>query len=302
MQSAKRGTRLRFLRVTTITLRRYRQALELLLAFWSATGIDPPDVPAIDDGVAEYIEMLWAEAKPISMANCAVAAVGFFYPSARQGLGLSWSLLKTWRRCEPPVRALPFTPELVLALAGLAVQCEALDIGRLLLVGFAGLLRTTELFSIQRRHVSIIRDKFVIRLPETKTGFRKATAEVVVIDCPLTVRLITPWVEQARLDQRISGRTPYQLRAALKRLLQFFGLVNYRFSWYSCRRGGATYDFMAHRSMESTIMKGRWGSATTAKIYIEQAVADIVQVTPVHETDSLIRYFGSILFTELLGS
>eukprot|EP00959_Pyramimonas_sp_CCMP1952_P056368 1177179-Pyramimonas_sp.AAC.1 len=69
--------------------------------------------------------MLWSEGQPVSLANYAVAAIGFFFPSVKQSLGLSWSLLKAWRRCEPPVRALPFTPELILGMAALAIECDA---------------------------------------------------------------------------------------------------------------------------------------------------------------------------------
>eukprot|EP00959_Pyramimonas_sp_CCMP1952_P340731 7136930-Pyramimonas_sp.AAC.1 len=69
--------------------------------------------------------MLWSEGQPVSFANYAVVAMGFSFLSVKQSLGLSWSLLKAWRRCEPPVRALPFTPELILELTALAIECDA---------------------------------------------------------------------------------------------------------------------------------------------------------------------------------
>ena len=40
-------------------------------------------------------------------------------------------------------------------------------------------------------------------------------------------------------DQRLTGRSPYQLRTGLQRLADALGFVGC-FSWHSCRRGGAS--------------------------------------------------------------
>eukprot|EP00959_Pyramimonas_sp_CCMP1952_P064062 1338337-Pyramimonas_sp.AAC.1 len=63
-------------------------------------------------------------------------------------------------------------------MAALAIECDAVDIGTLLALGFAGLLRTTELFALSKQQVAIINDRLIVRLPETKTGYRKATTEM----------------------------------------------------------------------------------------------------------------------------
>ncbi|CAK0819938.1 unnamed protein product [Prorocentrum cordatum] len=286
-QKVRRHSFKGLLRVTATTLGRYRAAITRVPDHWDAIGLWPSGPLDIDEGIAEYIEMLRSEDQPVSMANY-------------QSLGLSWSLLKARRRCEPQVRALPFTPELILGMAAVAIKCGAKDVGALLALGFAGLLRTTELFIICKQQVAIISGKVTVRLPETKTGYRKAMTEMVVVDCPVAVGLVRrQWHDHAMPSDTISRRTPSQLRACLKKLLSFFRLDGFRLSWYSCRRGGATYDFMSHQSMETTIMRGRWGSATTAKLYIEQAVADIVQVTPAQEDDELIRHFACQLYRSI---
>ncbi|CAK0809723.1 unnamed protein product, partial [Prorocentrum cordatum] len=107
---AKCRTRLRVLGVTGTTPKRYADALELLLELRVGIGVGPAAPPDIDEGVAECVEALWARAEGgrISVANYAVAAVGFFYPSVPQSLGLAWGLVETWRLCEPPVSASPF--------------------------------------------------------------------------------------------------------------------------------------------------------------------------------------------------
>ncbi|CAK0813239.1 unnamed protein product, partial [Prorocentrum cordatum] len=245
--SAKRSTRLRLLRVSAATLGRHRAALRTVLDHWGAAGLQPSEPLDVDEGVSECIEMLWGEDQPVSKANYAVASVDFFFASVQQSLGLSWSLLKAWRRREPPVRALPFTPELILAMAAVAIErrgCCA---------------RQLELFTLRKKLVATISGDAIVRLPETKTVHRKATTGMVAVDCPIAAQLARQWYDGAAPLETTSRRPPSQLRACLQKLPGFFHLDGFRLSRYSCRRGGATYDFMPHQSMETTIMRGRWG-------------------------------------------
>ncbi|CAK0842826.1 unnamed protein product, partial [Prorocentrum cordatum] len=140
-------------------------------------------------GIAEYMEMLWSEGQPVSFANYAVAAMGFFFPSVKQSWELSWSLLK-----------------LILGIAALPIECDAVDISTLLALGFAGLFRTTEVFTLSKQQVAIINDGVSVRLPETKTGHRKATTEMVVVGCPIAVDLVKRWYVHAAPPDTTSTR------------------------------------------------------------------------------------------------
>ena len=77
---------------------------------------------------------------------------------------------------------------------------------------------------------------------------------------------------------RIVGRTPYQLRRILKELIVTFGLSDFNFQWYSLRRGGASYDFSRHGSMEATLLRGRWESVKSARVYVNEALAASVYI------------------------
>ncbi len=59
-------------------------------------------------------------------------------------------------------------------------------------------------------------------------------------------------------------------------LLQMFELDQFDFNFYSLRRGGATYDFASHGSMERTLLKGRWESTRSARVYVNEARAAAV--------------------------
>ena len=51
-------------------------------------------------------------------------------------------------------------------------------------------------------------------------------------------------------------------------------------SWppHSLRRGGATAHFLEHGSLDKTAIRGRWSSAKTARIYINEAVSMLAQI------------------------
>ena len=103
-------------------------------------------------------------------------------PSSRRHLDHAGSLVRTWQRLQPPCRALPMSPQLALALAALAEEVGAPDVACLVLVGFVGLLRSSELFRLRGDDVQLHADFAVVRLLETKVGQREARADMVTIE------------------------------------------------------------------------------------------------------------------------
>ena len=67
-------------------------------------------------------------------------------------------------------------------------------------------------------------------------------------------------------------------RQRFKQLLQFLNVEPFEFNLYSLRRGGATSYFFGSGSMDKTITIGRWESASTARIYIQQAAAQAAEM------------------------
>ncbi|CAK0837731.1 unnamed protein product [Prorocentrum cordatum] len=108
-------------------------------------------------------------------------------------------------------RALP--PILVLTAA--AIERGAANVARLVVSGFAGLLRAAQLFAISRGQIAIIKGLFIIRLPMIKTGYRKATMEVVVVECPAVVKLTAEWADGANLRRLCLNAPPIQPSALL---------------------------------------------------------------------------------------
>ena len=64
-----------------------------------------------------------------------------------------------------------------------------------------------------------------------------------------------------------------QLTAELRSMGAQLGLPLDRLTLYAIRRGGATWDFQQHFLLARSMTLGRWGSEKTARLYIDQAMA-----------------------------
>ena len=83
------------------------------------------------------------------------------------------------------------------------------------------------------------------------------------------------------------GCSPAVFRARFARLVHEAGLPKCNWKPYSLRRGGATTDFLHHGQLDRTMVHGRWASAKTARLYIDDAVsmqAQLVVTCQQHRT------------------
>ncbi|CAK0868624.1 unnamed protein product, partial [Prorocentrum cordatum] len=228
-------------------------------------GASPQEVRNLGDGaedadslVASYLEAIW---------------------QSGAGWVLSWALLEAWRRAEPAERALPFTPDIVAGMAGLAAEAGAFDVSCLLLISFDGPLRGGEDFALTTDDVLDRGDSVVLRIRTSMTTAGKDAAEAVAIRSAVAKAMLRLVVQQRPAGEALSWRSPAQLRGALGALARGLGRLG-RFSWHSARRGGASDFFLRSASMGATLVKGRWASSMTAGIRVEGAVADLARVGP----------------------
>ena len=66
-----------------------------------------------------------------------------------------------------------------------------------------------------------------------------------------------------------------ETRSHLGTLLEALGLRRFAFRWYSFRRGGASAFYQATSSMELTLVRGRWESSKTARVYLAEGLAQL---------------------------
>lgn len=87
-------------------------------------------------------------------------------------------------------------------------------------------------------------------------------------------RALAAAIDKRPASDLVLARPRHHLRSIFRALLGFFSLDADRPQLCSLRRGGASWDFMQHGSRDTTLERGRWQQAKTAKTYVQTAVAE----------------------------
>jgi hypothetical protein len=296
-RATRRNKSLRDCSISDLTRRRYLKECDLFLQYCCLYREAPFVEASWDTFMRTYIEQCWSEGEPLGRATYALCGLEWAHPPLKGCLKGSWQLIRTWEKEEPPARATPFTAEIVIGLASLAIAGAASDLAALLLVGFDALSRTGELFTLTAGHIRFDDDDrtAIIQLPGTKTGQRFGADQVCVVHSHLAVSVLKAACSNLNSCDTILRRTPSSARKALQHLLTFYALDNMAFGWYSLRRGGASAHFQKSGSMEATLVLGRWSSQRTARLYIETGLAETVQLSLTAQQRALFRCFAPCL-------
>ena len=124
-----------------------------------------------------------------------------------------------------------------------------------LLVAFYTMLRTGELLGLRSSHLlsESSRQQVLISLGLTKGGKRTGAAESVILGCEPIVRQVKHWKDIARSTTPLA-LSPGKWRGLFNESLCALGLEDYGFRPYSLRRGGATFWFSKHQSLDRILM------------------------------------------------
>ena len=216
--------------------KRYAAAVKSLLAFWNLHECLPHVLEDVDAAVARFLEHVFSEGEHKSLANDTLAGLQFFLPSVRKRLHVSWKLCKVWHRIEPPQRAVPISPQLLVGLAGLAWVGGLRAVGAALLVGFDCMLRTGELLQLRMSHISFVRDVAVLSLPVTKTSKRTGNQEMVVVESQLATAALRQ-IYSSKSTALLLPEGANHFRRVFRALCCTLQL-NFHVTPYSLRRGG----------------------------------------------------------------
>ena len=141
--------------------------------------------------------------------------------------------------------------------------------GMSLLVAFYTMLRTGESSHLLSESS---RQQVLISLGLTKGGKRTGAAESVILGCEPIVRLVKHWKDIARSTTPLA-LSPGKWRGLFNESLCALGLEDYGFRPYSLRRGGATFWFSKHQSLDRILISGRWQTQKSARIYIHEGLS-----------------------------
>ena len=114
----------------------------------------------------------------------------------------------------------------------------------------------------------------MLQLRDTKSQHQTGAKEYVMVRSSLAYAWLAAGKAQACDHQLVVGMPPAQFMRMFFDVRQLLQLECERLTLYSWRRGGASADFKEHGSMETTLLRGRWASARTARLYVQDAIAE----------------------------
>ena len=289
---------LKSLTVQPNTKKRYRDALNNFFAFLKSENLVlPKKRDDMDPLVSDYVEHLWSTGCSRAESSNFLAGLQDFDPKLKHHLPGAWRLMKTWTVQETPNRAPPLSEKVLHAMVGWSRFHGHHSFGLSLLVGFYAMLRTGELLALQARHIQMSSrvSPAVLSLGLTKSGKRQGAAESVTLGELSVLKAL--WHRK----HNVSGHTfltskPHQWRQLFNSCLEGLKIQQWDFRPYSLRRGGATFFFIKHGSLDRILVHGRWTAVRTARIYINSGLAMLndIQISPRLLAPFLLVYTNSV--------
>ena len=273
---------------------RYQRSVEQFLLFIQTFGYRLHTWDDLDEMVSEWVEHIFHDGRHKSLASDGLAGLQFFLPQALGRLKHSWKLCKVWQKLEPPRRVLPLSPLVLCGFAGAAVRLGFTQEAAGLLIGYDCMLRSGELYRLTVGDVAFYDSRAVLSLGFTKMGQRLNSAEMVVVESQLAVKYLRLACQGRPRRQPLLERGDRFFRSLFTCMVELFdipGLITV----YSLRRGGASWDFLQHQSMERTLLRGRWASTSSARLYLQDATAMVSHLSLSSNSRSLLQAAANTL-------
>lgn len=164
-------------------------------------------------------------------------------------------------------------------LVGWSFFHQHYSFGVSLLLGYYAMLRTGELIGLRSCHLlcESKATKVVVSLGLTKSGKRQGAAESCVVGYDMVVKFLRQW-KSLSVPTTSFAATPAHWRSLFSQALQGLQLTHFGFRPYSLRRGGATWWFSRHHSLDKILVQGRWQTPKTARIYINEGLAVLAEL------------------------
>jgi len=261
------------------TALRYRRALQSFFAYLKQFGFQLPRIDRDSDSCfSEYIEYCWQNGDGRSLACDSLSGAQWAAPALRGLLKGSWALCRAWQRCELPARAPPLPVVALFAMAEHLCSQGEPAMATLVLVGAHCLLRTGEIIGLRAGSIQFSADgtDAIIDLGDTKGGRRRGAKESVQVQLPWLVALLRAAC-RGKSPAEAVGPSPTTFRKLFDSTLRALQLHSLGFRPYSLRRGGATELWRQTNNLGQVTLRGRWGHAATARIYVNDGLARLAE-------------------------
>jgi len=276
---------LRSLTIQPRTRARYDKAKDKFYSFLRANDLQlPREYSQLDGLLCDYLEHLWSSGEGRGLASDTLASLQDTSPRVKGHIPGAWRLLKTWHVNEIPCRAPPLPVRVLESLVGYFLFHDDPLMALSLLLGFFAMLRTGELLGIRNKDVTIDPrgQSAVISLGYTKGGKRAGAAESVSVTVVEVIRRLHQWKNSSSSASKLTP-SPHAWRKAFTNALESLALGPWEFRPYSLRRGGATFWFSKHGSLDRILLQGRWTAAKTARTYLNEGLATLAEMKISHK-------------------
>ena len=294
-KAERRGIQLEDASLTESTRVRYSHALLLLLPVLETVQ----SLAGLDSALSDWVEERWKAGSPQYLISDALSGLHYYEPWTKRQIPNTWRLFSVWRKLELPARAPPFTAEIIRSISSYALAHHDLFFAAIMLLGFYGLLRTGELLNLTTADLLVNSNHLIVSLQNTKTGKRKGCQEVIHVSDEFTIEVISAVMDvresQGLQNMPLWSHSASSFRKRFTFYCHKFGLQQFSYRPYSLRRGGATHHFQMTRSMESTLLLGRWESVKVARIYISDALSFLPGMAFSTYTRRMLRSYPSPL-------
>ena len=192
-----------------------------------------------------------------------------------------WKVLAAWRAQEPLEVRRPIPAVVLAAFISVALAWNMDRLGALLWLAFHGLLRPGEAFSIQRFHLVFVRDldlqhgspdTAVVCIANPKTRNRGARRQHVLLGDSGLVRLLRHTFGGLRPHEKLWPYSDAVARARFNVIGDRLGLPRGRYTWASCRSGGASYEYISGASLPALKFRGLWLQERSMEHYIQECL------------------------------
>jgi len=248
-------------------------------------------LPATAESVCAFLADEAAAGKRASTLGRRLAAVRYFHRAASYETPTNdekvKAVLSGIRRTigAAPVRKKAATADIVIAMAPTAATLRDLRNRAIILLGFAGAFRRSELVGLDVGDVQVTRDGLVVTIQRSKTDQLGEGQKVGIPrgrhagTCP--VKALAAWLELAgiadgpifrgvdRHGRILPGRlTAQSVRLVVQRVAEAAGLDPAQFAGHSLRAGLATSAAMAGAEERDIMRQTRHTSVVVARRYI----------------------------------
>jgi len=269
------------------TLRAYAADWRAFTVWCAAHGVDA--LPATPHTVAVFLADLKGRPSTLRRKLAAIAvmhrAAGHDSPTDHGMVRATFAGIRRERGVAPRPKTALLVDELRAAVATCGERCIDVRDRALVLIGFAGALRRSELVGLDVSDAAFEGEGLVLRLRRSKTNQEGELEEVAVLygsdprTCP--VRALRAWLATSAIDDgplfravdRVGRISKSRLTARIvgervKEMSARTGLDPQSYAAHSLRSGFATSAARANKSEAAIMRQGRWKSIPVARRYI----------------------------------